>query len=93
MSCAVENLSETLQDKKSTKNMSMLPMTKSASETDTTALKIFLQTDLSMILLNHVVIAPDSCYIVISKEEASSLGIPNDIYDNILTEIKSLNKR
>lgn len=88
-SCMSENLQkenrQTVVEKKGI-------LTKSISETDTLSLKVFIQSDPSMIMSSHLIFADDSCFLCITREEALALGVTEDIYDKFENIAKQHNK-
>ncbi len=95
VSCMSEQLTE--QDSsevaKSTKSI-RLRSKKDVSFSDTLFVKNKMQSDFNLIMLNHIVFDENgNCSICLSPDEAQTIGIPQNTYDEYSSFVESFNDR
>lgn len=66
-------------------------MTKTSAAVDTVALKSRIQSDYDLVLMNHIVRTDEGQYVLcLTKEDASEIGIPSELYESYSSFVESL---
>ncbi len=92
MSCSIQELTPGNSDINKTVNISYNSKTKSLSCTDSLILKSAWQSDYRIMLYNHVIYKNGSYFITLTRKDAKEIGIPDEIYNSISSQINELNK-
>lgn len=93
-SCMSEPMQENIIPESSTGKspVKMRSMSKTSAAVDTVALKSKIQSDYDLVLMNHIVRSDKGQYVLcLTKEDASEIGIPSELYECYSSFVESLN--